>query len=111
MIRQVLDEAVGSGRQDEGEAEALAADGPYPERIGAVAEPRDLGLDPRHRLLPHAVAPIDDPVDSGQRNARGARDILERHAPGGARFAARLQRAAHSIPRVRMVRTSGTSSS
>ena len=111
LFGQVRHEAVGAGRQDEGEAEALVARQPGRRRIGAVAELRHRRLDPRDRLFAHALAPVDHAVDGRQRNARDARDVFQRRASGGAGVAIRRQRAAHSRPRVMIVLISGTSSS
>jgi hypothetical protein len=57
------------------------------------------------------LATVDHAVDSRRRNAGHARDVIERRTSGRTGFAVRHQRAAHSMPRVMIVRISGTSSS
>ena len=100
-----------AGRQDEGEAETLVARKPRRRGIGAVTEPRHRRLHPRDGFLAHALAPIDHAVDGRQRNPGRARDVFECRARRRTGFAVSHHRAAHSMPRVMIVRISGTSSS
>ncbi len=111
LLGQVGHEAVAAARQHEGEAERLPAGEPRGRDVGAIAEFCHRGLDTRDGLGAHALAPVDDAVDGCERNARRARDVLQRGANRRLRRASCHSRAAHSMPRVINVRISGTSSS
>ncbi len=111
LLGQVGHEAVATRRQHKGKAERLPAGKPRGRDVGSIAEFCHRGLDPRDGLGAHALAPVDDAVDGGERNTRRARDVLERGTKHRLGRTSIHSRAAHSMPRIINVRISGTSSS